>query len=151
MTTPRDFRSRFSKSSGPAPLPRQRNSLDILVDEPDVTVARQLVQMLQPRHRVTAVSSMQAALTVLESYRPHLMLTELDLPDGSSFDLLARVYQTSAWHHILLLVITSRNTLHDKIAAFEVGADEYLIKPITAVYLSEHVERLSLFGQVIRN
>jgi DNA-binding response OmpR family regulator len=94
---------------------------------------------------------MRAALTSLQSQRPHWMLTELDLPDGSGLDLIRSVHQTPVLRHILLLVVTNRNTLRDKIAAFEAGADEYLVKPISAVYLNEHVERLSLFGQVIRN
>lgn len=149
MTNPKDFRARFNKTG--SPLPRPRNALNVLIVEPDATVAWQLSQMLQPRHLVTVAPTIRAALTALQTQRPHLMLTELDLPDGSGLELIARVHQAPALRHVLLLVVTNRNTLRDKIAAFEAGADEYLVKPITDVYLSEHVERLSLFGQVIRS
>lgn len=78
-----------------------------------------------------------------------MAVTEIDLPDASGVDLIARIHATPATRRVLLLVMSARGSAGDKIAAFQAGADDYLVKPVDARQLVEHVSLLSRFKQVI--
>ena len=62
---------------------------------------------------------------VLEEH-PVLIVLEVDLPDGSGF-LLARELRIHT--KALLIFLTSRASESDRITGFELGADDYVIKP----------------------
>jgi DNA-binding response OmpR family regulator len=49
----------------------------------------------------------------------------------------------------LLMVVSARKGVHDKVAAFQAGADDYLVKPANPARFLTEVERLSYFAQAL--
>jgi two-component system response regulator QseB len=70
-------------------------------------------------------------------YRYDCVLLDLTLPDGNGLDLLRALKAADAAAGVLIL--TARDTLEDKVAGLDLGADDYLIKPF---HLSELNARL---------
>ncbi len=134
-----NFARRFSK---PAPM-------HVVFIDPDQENARRLLGALRSPYTTTSSASAREAFTTFETKRPTLLVTELDLPDGSGIDLLRSLHASAAYRHVLLMVITARHSVGDKIAAFQAGADDYLVKPVDPQAFAEHVERLSRFRQVV--
>jgi PleD family two-component response regulator len=126
-----------------------RAALSLLFVEPDRADIEHLISMLQ-RHRVAVVGSAQQALQTLGAGRVDVLITELDLPDGSGVDLISRVRTTPATRNILLMALTHRASVASKVDAFLAGADDYLVKPVTAEEFALHLRRVLLFRQVIR-
>jgi two-component system, OmpR family, KDP operon response regulator KdpE len=58
--------------------------------------------------------------------RPDLILLDLGLPDHDGLDVIRRVRETS---HLPILVLSARGQETDKIAALDLGADDYIAKP----------------------
>lgn len=141
----------YHESGGGSPqLPSlARRKLDVLVIEPDASCAALLARVLGPNASVRVVGSAHAAEAAMHARLPDLIVTELDLPGMSGLELIARVYASPATHDVLLLVTTARSSVHDKIAAFQAGADDYLIKPIESVEFLRHVAMLCRFQRVI--
>jgi two-component system KDP operon response regulator KdpE len=54
------------------------------------------------------------------------VLLDLGLPDGDGIDVTR---QLRAWTQVPIIVVSARGMEVDKIAAFEAGADDYMIKP----------------------
>jgi DNA-binding response OmpR family regulator len=84
----------------------------------------------------------EAALAAACERRPDVVVTELALPDLDGITLLhllrdARALQAS-------LVVTRRDALDDKLAAFDAGADDYVVKPCA------WAELLARVGAVMR-
>lgn len=126
-----------------------RAALSLLFVEPDRQDIEHLIQMLAG-HRVVVVGSAQQALQTLGAGRVDVLITELDLPDGSGIDLISRVRTSPAMRNILLMALTHRASVASKVAAFQAGADDYLVKPVTAEEFALHLRRVLLFRQVIR-
>jgi DNA-binding response OmpR family regulator len=74
------------------------------------------------------------ALRLLESKYPDLAVLDVGLPDGSGLDLVRRVRASDGITSRLnpelpLLVLSGRCGEHDRVRAFDAGADDFLAKP----------------------
>ncbi len=76
--------------------------------------------------KTMAVYSRDEAITFLEENETSLILLDINLGDGSGFELCKHLRQTS---HIPILFISARNTDDDKIIALSIGGDDYIEKP----------------------
>lgn len=120
--------------SPPPPAPCR-----VLVVEDDATIAANLHEYLS-RHRfdVDLAQDGAAAIARLDTQRFDVLVIDLGLP---------RVGGTAVIEHVRralgdptpVLVLTARDTLGDKLDAFALGADDYLVKPFA---LAEVAARL---------
>jgi DNA-binding response OmpR family regulator len=123
--------------------------LHVLIVDPDLGGARQLASALGHEHMVTVVGTATAAFTAIQGSVPMLVVIELDLPDASGLDMLARLHTHPATQRALLMVLTRRSSIQDKIAAFQAGADDFLVKPVDPQTFAAHVKRLARFRQIL--
>jgi DNA-binding response OmpR family regulator len=119
----------------------------VLIVDPDIEGGHRLADA--SRHAAAVVGSARAALEAIRLRMPDLIVTELNLPDMPGIDFIARVHDVPATHNVLLLVATQRGSVHDKIAAFQAGADDFLVKPVDAQQFIAHVQLVSRFLQVL--
>jgi DNA-binding response OmpR family regulator len=125
-----------------------RRPWTILIIDPDHDARKRLAEALAPN--ITAVvGSAHAAWEAIQLRLPDLIVTELDLPDASGIELIARLHAAPATRHVLVLVATTRSSVRDKIAAFQAGADDYLVKPLDPQQFLVHAQMVSRFIQVI--
>lgn len=126
------------------------HALAILVVDPDTEGAAQATTTLTRLHDVTVVPSAHAALSAMGTKLPDLVVTEIDLPDASGLELITKIHSTPATHHVLLMVVSRRSSVRDKVAAFQAGVDDYLVKPVEPQNFLMHVLRLLRFRRVIQ-
>jgi DNA-binding response OmpR family regulator len=132
------------------PTPIVRPALAVLFVDQDVAGARRLASALQSWCAIAVVPTAQAAQAAMRHRMPDLVVTELDLPDTTGFHLMATLRGSPATRHVLLLVVTRRAAVRDKIAAFQAGADDYLVKPVEPDQFETHVLLVSKFRRIIR-
>jgi DNA-binding response OmpR family regulator len=128
-----------------------RTKLTVLFVDPDLAGIEPLVRALRRRYAVAVVPSAQAAHAALSQRTPDLVVTELDLPDTGGLGLIASIHGAPATRNVLLMVLTGRHSVNDKIAAFQAGADDYLVKPVDAEQFETHLLLVSKFRKIIRN
>ncbi len=75
---------------------------------------------------VTWVRHGGAALDVLETEQFLAMVLDIGLPDISGLDVLRKVRATG--NKLPILILTARDTTHDKVTSLDCGADDYLVK-----------------------
>jgi two-component system phosphate regulon response regulator PhoB len=85
-------------------------------------------------------TSIAEARRHLSEERFDLLLVDLMLPDGSGFELVSEVLggDTDATPSVFLL--TGRNEDHDKLHAFQLGAEDYITKPFSPTELRARVD-----------
>lgn len=78
-------------------------------------------------HAVDVAATAEAARDALAVQDYDLIILDINLPDGSGFDIL-RELRTSRTP-TPVLVLTARLAVEDRVSALDVGADDYLVKP----------------------
>ena len=107
----------------------------ILVVDDDLLARDQLVSILRDAGYATAsCGSVSAGVRVAETFRPDLVVLEILLGGGAVGSELAQ--RLRAGGDPLLLFATRDPTLADRLAAFEAGADDYVVKPIAGSVVS---------------
>ena len=66
------------------------------------------------------------ALSMISSHCPDLVILDLGLPDMDGMDILQ---QLRTWSSLPVVVVSARSHERDKVAALDLGADDYLTKP----------------------
>jgi two-component system, OmpR family, KDP operon response regulator KdpE len=128
----------------------------ILVADDEPQIGRLLKTSLGARgYEVAVASDGQAALDLAASWRPDLILLDLGLP---SIDGLEVCRQVRAWSQMPIIVLTVRDSEQDKVAALDLGADDYLTKPFGTDELLarirvalRHAARLSVNEEPVRD
>ena len=68
-------------------------------------------------------------LSKIPSFEPDLLIVDLKLPEMDGFEILQRLRRDPKYSHMPVIVITAQDELSEKLKAFELGADDYLVKP----------------------
>lgn len=89
-------------------------------------------------HTVEVVSTLRQARRFLKSSDPiDLVLVDVGLPDGSGLDLCVEL---CARDQLPVIVVSSAGTAEERIRGFDVGADDYVVKPVNVLELARRVE-----------
>lgn len=101
----------------------------VLVVEDELPIRRFLRAALEAEgYRVVEAKSLREGLAQSASAPPDLLLVDLGLPDGDGLELIRRVRE---WTATPILVLSARGRDDDKVAALDLGADDYLTKPFS--------------------
>jgi DNA-binding response OmpR family regulator len=114
----------------------------VLIVDPDVAVHEQLEQMLQGLFVLRHARMAAEALDAIGRQRPNLIISEVDLPDGTGLALCEWVRATAATSRIPFLLLTTRSEIDDKVSGFLAGADDYVVKPIDPRFFSARIRLL---------
>src|SRR6187401_2142572 len=100
----------------------------IVDDEPNIIGT--VVPLLRAHgYEVSSAMSGRAALDIVERDKPDVIVLDLGLPDMPGIDVCRHVRLSSA---VPILVLSARGAEHDKVAALDAGADDYVTKPFGA-------------------
>ncbi|MGI8523338.1 MAG: response regulator transcription factor [Nocardioides sp.] len=98
------------------------------VCEDDVALRLVLARALRAMdHEPIVTATAGEALRAFGHRRPDVLVLDIGLPDSDGRDLCLALRGSGVMAPVLFL--TARDGLHDKVAAFEAGADDYLTKP----------------------
>jgi len=70
--------------------------------------------------------SIAAARRSLDLFKPDLVLLDLSLEDGEAFDLLTAIARAE----IPCIVVSARESAIDRVLSLELGAQDYIVKPV---------------------
>lgn len=102
--------------------------MKIFLIEDDMAIGRALLSVLQDEGHVVVWVRMAADVHQRIASEPFdAILLDLGLPDGDGIVLLRQL--RSEGITLPVMIITSRDSLEDRLQGFNVGADDYLIKP----------------------
>ena len=100
----------------------------LLVDD-EVSIQRSLTPLLRSRgYEVEVAGSGASALKAFGLHPPDLMVLDLGLPDVEGIEVCRRVRARSK---LPIVVLSARNGDVDKVAALDLGADDYVTKPFS--------------------
>lgn len=80
------------------------------------------------------------ALDLFESQKFDLIILDIGLPDLSGLEVCEQIRKTNA--QIPILMLTALGSVSDKLSGFEVGTDDYLVKPFDFMELLVRIKAL---------
>jgi two-component system KDP operon response regulator KdpE len=99
----------------------------VLIVEDDAHIRRLLRAALQRAgHVVAEAATAREGLSLLDIDKPDAVLLDLGLPDRDGLELIQPIKTRST---ATLLVVSAREDVSEKVAALDLGADDYLTKP----------------------
>jgi signal transduction histidine kinase/ActR/RegA family two-component response regulator len=117
----------------------------------DAEDAREALSMLlgQFGARVTAVGSADEALAVLEAEQPHVLLSDIAMPDEDGYSLIRKVRAREAARGGLVpaAALTAYASPEDRMKALRAGYQDHLPKPVDPAILVETVASLARRAQ----
>lgn len=91
-------------------------------------------------YRVSTAPDGPSGIEAAVSLEPHLLILDVMLPGLNGFDVCRRLRATGATTPILMLSV--RKEEPDRVRGFDVGADDYVLKPFSVQELSGRVRAL---------
>ena len=95
-------------------------------------------------YRVLMTESIAEALEALKRETPDLIVSDTQLPDGDGFSFCKEIKEHPDWDHVPFLFLTEESSLPRKIKGLEIGADDYLTRPL---YIKEVTTRVEVLLQ----
>jgi two-component system cell cycle response regulator DivK len=116
-------------------------SQPILIVDDNPTNMKLISFLLQKRgYEVKCAGGAREALELLGSFRPALILMDMQMPEISGFDLTRRLKADPATKDIPIVAVTAYGMKGDEERVREAGCDGYLVKPIDTRTLPEVVQ-----------
>ena len=112
----------------------------IIIVEDDPGISKYLQAALRSHEYDTLLApDGKTALEMIASHCPDLLLLDLGLPDMDGSEIIRSV---RAWSRMPIIIISARSAEIDKASALDMGADDYLTKPVDLDELLLHVQAL---------
>ena len=102
-----------------------RDKVLIVEDEQRISNFISTVLAANDYDTLTAASGAEA-LSMISSHCPDLIILDLGLPDMDGVNILREV---RSWSGLPIIVVSARTRERDKVAALDLGADDYIEKP----------------------
>jgi two-component system KDP operon response regulator KdpE len=101
--------------------------LSVLIIEDEKSICEFMAKTLQTHdYRVATVHNGKDGLVMLTSAVPDVVLLDLGLPDMDGMEIIEK---TRKWSSVPIIVISARTQEREKVAALDLGADDYITKP----------------------
>jgi CheY-like chemotaxis protein len=127
----------------------RRHVRRILVVDDSLSVRKGLMQLLQDAaYEVKGAGDGMEAIRVLKSFDPHLICTDMEMPNMNGMELAQHLRLEEATRHLPIIMITSRSTEKHREQAMRAGVNFYLTKPYTDTDLLQHVRSALQAGSI---
>src|SRR5512133_3161209 len=97
----------------------------VIDDEPQILRAMRTI-LTEKQFQVTTASHGEEGLTLAAANEPDLIILDLGLPDMDGVEVCQRLRE---WTQTPIIILSVRDSERDKVAALDMGADDYLTKP----------------------
>jgi two-component system, OmpR family, KDP operon response regulator KdpE len=112
----------------------------VLVVEDDPAIRKILSMLFETNgFRVVAADTCDLGVRQAQTYRPDVCIVDLGLPDSDGVHFIRKVRE---WSPVAILVLTARVAELQRLAAFEAGADDYVVKPFSSPELLARVRAI---------
>lgn len=118
-----------------------KRSVLIVEDEP--MMRSFLKRTLESDYEVITEENGKFALEWLyKGNLPDLLIVDLQMPEMDGFDFVEYIRRSGFFNRLPIIVLSSRDSVDDRLRCFELGANDYLIKPFNPKELKYRINNL---------
>ena len=110
-------------------------------DEPDILEIVGYNLKSEGYNIFTAKNGVEA-LKIAKKVQPHLIILDIMMPEMDGIETCEKIRATKELEHVLITFFTARGEDYSQVAGFDVGADDYITKPIKPKVLVSKIKAL---------
>jgi len=119
----------------------QHSAYRVLIVDDEALQADAHAVMLRSRGmQVETLTDPMRTLEVIDVFKPELVLMDINMPECSGLEAAAILRQMPRYDTMPIVFLTSEQRVYKKIAAMNLGGDDFLVKPVTHDYLIQAVK-----------
>jgi CheY-like chemotaxis protein len=118
-----------------------REKPEIVIADDDVHVLAVVRSALQSLGmECHSASNGTEAISMIRELRPDIAVLDVNMPGSDGFEVLAAIRQSGI--PVKVIMLTARQHERDVLRGFELGADDYVVKPFNPLELAARLKRL---------
>ena len=114
----------------------------LLVDDESDILEFLSYNLKKEGYDVSTANNGKEALLVAKKEKPHLILLDVMMPDMDGIETCREIREIPELKEVMIAFLTARNEDYSQIAGFDVGADDYINKPIKPRVLLSRIKAL---------
>ena len=119
------------------------SSILVVDDEPDnFDVIEVLLNVNEQNYTLHYASGGEEAIANLEMFQPDLILLDVMMPSIDGIEVCRQIKAMSAWQSVPIIMVTALSTKEDLARCLEVGADDFISKPVSGLELRARVKSM---------
>ena len=115
----------------------------VLVVDSNPAARESVRAALAEHYTLRFASGLREALELAREETPDLIITEVDLADGDGLALCADIRRQPQTEKLPIMLLTARASVQDRVAGYNAGADDYVVKPFDARLFHARIRLLS--------
>ena len=113
----------------------------IVVDDNNTTLVASK-KILKPFYEVYPALSATRMFKLMEHIKPDLILLDVEMPDINGYEAASMLKETEAFREIPIIFLTTRNDPVSEKLGLNLGAADYITKPVESDHLIERIGKL---------
>ncbi|GHV00496.1 hybrid sensor histidine kinase/response regulator [Bacteroidia bacterium] len=114
----------------------------ILIVEDNDQIKQYLADSFSDRFNIFTASDGAEALAMLRDTEVDIVITDIMMPGMDGLELTRAIKQNIRTSHIMVVILTARDSMEGQMAGIEAGADDYLSKPFSLPILQAKIGNL---------
>ena len=120
----------------------ESNSKILLVDDEQDILDFLSYNLKKEGYKVLTASNGKEAISIAKKEFPHLIILDVMMPDLDGMETCRELREIPSLKDTIIAFLTARNEDYSQIAGFDVGADDYITKPIKPRVLASRIKAL---------
>ncbi|MCC5919131.1 MAG: response regulator transcription factor [Cyclobacteriaceae bacterium] len=122
----------------------------VVDDEPDIVEILQY-NLVKAGYKVETAEDGEQAVAKAIAFQPHLILLDIMMPNVDGVEACRQIKSHTELQHTYVIFLTARSEEYSEVAAFDVGADDYISKPIKPRALMKRIEAVLRRGSGVES
>ena len=121
-------------------MPEKRKIL--IIEDSPVIVGMVCARLKREGYETVVAEDGRKAMEFLQgNIVPDAVVLDILLPYVDGFELLAEMRRLPAWKEVPVIMLTAKSQEHDVIRGLDLGADDYIVKPLRPMELAARLRR----------
>lgn len=121
---------------------RPSSQTALLAEDDDLVAALIVDRLSRDGFELVHCSDGRAALAAARENPPDIAILDVKMPKMDGFEVLSRFREIPELVETPVIILTAMGSEHDVVRGFDLGADDYMLKPFSPTELAARVERL---------
>jgi len=122
--------------------------IDVLAIDDDKIVQKIIRRALEPNgFAVRTANDGESGLAEATANPPDVVLLDVEMPGLNGYQVCEKLVELPAYQHIPIVFLSSHSSLRERMLGYEMGADDYVVKPFEAEELLARITVLLKYAR----